>query len=514
MSETALPTLSDGHRIPLITCGAYDCSHPDSRGKSLGILYVNGMLGRQLTNLVVTNNKREVHLTVFDRLYANPTHDSIRILQTYMQDMELAHVLIDQVPRYRKIVVVFKFPLSEQQSHHLQGVIRARAPIRFPVDVVRKPSKRKRSSSPASPRRRAGNSSSYKPFRRSKTCPIRYTRPSRTRSSDPYRVPGRRYFSKSPATRPSDLPLVKVKTPKECKTERPSVPHRVHEIQRSQSGPAAAAGSSKDLPIDLTPYDENEFVHHEVLTDSPASPDAAPALSSIPYEDQGDGPAPLDPDQTSPKMPAHVSPKSGMEELEDFSDNEDLSDDVRAVPPEYEACSAPDELSGVVIFETLLKQLNNLPDRFTPEHVGPLTEGVQALLNENLCRESSLTCGHCQFGGLADMTPPKEDILAILHCKPEETTLSEGKKIACISNLYPDKPFRFHIVPSDSDGLTKMLAWGIQVKNGKHKLVTPIAIRSPNGVVHPVCRKNPRYPLRIKSGKLIYFIYVSKLNHL
>ncbi len=507
MSEATFSTLSDGHRIPLITCGAYDCIHPDSRGKSMGILYVNGMLGRQIHSLVVTNNRREVHLTVFDRLYANPTHDSIRILQTYMQDMDLANILMDQVPRYRKIVVVFKLPLSEQQALHLQGATRSRAPIRFPFDPVRKPCKRKRSSSSASPRRRTGNSSSYRPFRRSRTSPVRYTRPSRSHSSGPYRVPARRHFAKSPARRPTSLPLNEVTTPKESKTERPSVSHRVQELQRTQSVPATA-GSSQDLPIDLTPFDESEFVHHEVLADSPASPDASPAHPGFPAEDQGDGPAPLDPDQTSLKIPVRISQRPGMEELEDISDTEDSLDTTNEVPPQYEACSAPDELSGVAIFETLLKHLNSLPERFTAEHVGPLTEGVHALLKENLCRESSLTCGFCQFGGLADMTPPEDDMLAVLHCNADQTTLSPGKKIACLSNLFPDTPFKFHIVPTDSDGLTKMLAWGIHVKNGKHKLTTPIAIRSPDGVVHPVCRKNPRYPMRIRSGELIYFTYM------
>ena len=135
-----------------------------SKGKSLGISYINGMLGRQVYNVVVTKSKKEVHLTVYDRLYSNPSHDSIHILQTYMQDMDLANVLMDQVPRYRKIVVQFRAPLSEQQVLHLQGATRARAPIRFPLDYVRKPSKRKRSFSSASPHRRVGNSSSYRPL--------------------------------------------------------------------------------------------------------------------------------------------------------------------------------------------------------------------------------------------------------------------------------------------------------------------------------------------------------------
>ena len=114
MSTATFATLSDGYRIPLITCGSYDCTDPESKGKSLGILYINGMLGCQVYNLVVTKSKKEVHLTVYDRLYANPSHDSIHILQTYMQDMDLANVLMDQVPRYCKIVVQFRAPLSEQ----------------------------------------------------------------------------------------------------------------------------------------------------------------------------------------------------------------------------------------------------------------------------------------------------------------------------------------------------------------------------------------------------------------
>ncbi len=105
------------HRSSGIARGTYDCVRPNSQGKSLALMHLNGMIGWGLKSYSVTEDYRKISIAVSTD-YVGPTRSLIEYILSLAEDLELQRVWLDQSMFLREISLLFRH-VPDQSSIRL-----------------------------------------------------------------------------------------------------------------------------------------------------------------------------------------------------------------------------------------------------------------------------------------------------------------------------------------------------------------------------------------------------------